>query len=554
MKKVSKSLLAGMLICSMAGCSIPSGTASNASSGTDSSSMTVAIGAQFDTLDPALSTTVYNQYVITSIYDGLYTMDENNEPQLELAKSVETSEDGKTWTFHLRDDVTFNDGKTKITSANYVYAYLRALSYGADNAFAVNNLLTFIQGAKDYNTKALAAGSSFDCTKEDHSSVGIEAPDDYTLVLKLNNPVTFLPVDLCDGSVFSPLPLDTPQHTSDWSLTPGYLTCGEYNLDSISVNDKAVISKNKNFYKADQVTMNQITYQVIADTEAQTAAFKSGDVDVALSISTEAATSYKDTDNLWAISIPSTYSLVLNCGPTGPEYLKDVNVRKALYEAIDKDALVDVIGGSDLYPTLEGYVPFGLQGADGDFREERDKEGGYTLSYNPDEAKELLAKAGYDSSNPLKITYKYSNNSFHGDIATMLQQMWQAVGIDVTFDAVESGVYYSQIDSGDVEIGRYGLQTSDSPLTMLKNWTNANLVTPLVDDATYDAMIDEAQTIADPTEFANKLHEAEDYLVQTMCYEIPLFQFSNPALVSSNLKGYCQHSTTLYFSKCTKTA
>lgn len=554
MKNRFKAFTAGLLAVVLAGCGSSAASTSSTSGTTssgDSSSLVVAIGAQFDTLDPALSTTVYNQYVIGDIYDGLYHLDSDGKPNLEMADSVDTSDDGLTWTFHLKKGLTFSDGTTPITSENFEYAWLRALSYGADNAFAVNNMLTSVKGASDYNARALAAGSSFDCTTEDHSDVGIECPDDYTIVLTLVNPVSYLPIWLSDGNVWSPLPLDTPQHSSDWSLTPGYLTCGEYDLDSISVNDKAVVSKNDNFFDADRVKMNEITYQVMTDQESQVAAFKSGDVDIALGISTDAAISYKDSDNLWTISLPSTYSICLNCGPTGPDYLKDINVRKALYEAIDKEALVDVIGGTELWPILDGYVPFGLQGANGDFREERDKEG-YDLKYDPDEAKELLAKAGYDESNPLHITYKYSNNSFHQDIATMLQQMWEAVGVEVDFDAVESGVYYSQIDEGDIELGRYGLQTNDSPMSMLKNWTNANLVTPLVNDDKYDQMIADAAQIADPTEFANALHKAEDYLVQEQCYEYPLFQFSEPALVQSNVHGYEQHTTLLYFSACTK--
>ena len=74
------------------------------------------------------------------------------------------------------------------------------------------------------------------------------------------------------------------------------------------------------------------------------------------------------------------------------------------------------------------------------------------MTYDPDQAKELLAGAGYDESNPLHITYKYSNNGIHGDVATMLQQMWEAVGVEVDFECVESGVYYDQLDQGDFEI------------------------------------------------------------------------------------------------------
>lgn len=549
MKKVLGYVLSGVMALSMVGCS--SSSSSSTSSTTTESSMVVAIGSQFDTLDPALSTTVYNAYVIGSIYSGLYKLNSDGSTEYSLAESAETSEDGLTWTFYLREDATFTDG-TPITSENYLYTYLRALSYGVDNAFAVNDMKNFIVGAEEYAEAAYLEGSDFDCTTADHSGVGIETPDDYTLVLHLNYPVSYLPVDLSGGNVWSPLPLDTPQHDSSWSLEVGYETNGEYELVSFSVNDSAVLTKSDTYFNADEVLMENITYQVMTDTDAQVAAFQSGDVDVALSISTDTALSYQDTENLWVLSYPSTYALVVNSGETGNPALQDVNVRKALYEAIDKEAIVEVIGGEDIYPILDGFVPFGFEGIDGDFREERDEEG-YSTSYNPEEAIELLNAAGYTEDNPLQLTYKYSKNSFHEDVATMLQSMWTALGcVEVTFDAVESGVYYSQLDEGDVEIGRYGLQAGDSPITFLKNWTSSMLVTNLIgDDGTYDQMIEDAQYIADADEFLEALHEAEDYLIDENYFIFPLFQFTSQALVQSGLSGYELHGTMPYFSTCT---
>ena len=560
MKKSLAYLLSGMMTLGLVGCGGSStgtttptagATAGTTTTGDGATSMVVAIGAQFDTLDPQLSTTLYNSYVINSVYAGLTKVNADSSTSYDLAESSETSEDGLTWTFHLKKDVTFNDG-TPITSANYVYSYLRALSYGVDNAFRVNDMQQMIKGAQDYSNRAYEAGDSFDCTTEDHSDVGIEAPDDYTLVLTLNYPVPYFLTTVAGGGVFSPLPLDTPQHTSDWSVTPGYATCGEYELVEFSLNDKAVLKKSDTYYGKDAVKMDEITYQVMPDVDAQYAAFQTGDVDVALSVSVSTALSYKGTDNLWVLTYPSSYSLVLNCGETGPDFLKDVNVRKALYEAIDKEALVDVIGGDEIYPVLNGYVPFGLFGETKDFRTERDEEG-YESSYNPEEAKALLEAAGYSESNPLKFTYKYSKNSIHEDVATMLQSMWKALGcVEVDFDAVESGVYYDQLDQGDFQIGRYGLQGEASPINFLKNWTSANLVYNSVNDPKYDKMIDDAKYITDPTEFAKALHEAEDYLVQEQFLEFPLFQFSSPALVSSSLSGYELHSTMPYFSACVK--
>ena len=562
MKKSLGYLLSGVMALGLVGCGGSSAstdtstttagtTTADSSASTGSSSMVVAIGAQFDTLDPALSTTLYNAYVIGSIYQGLTKVEADSSTSYALAESSETSEDGLTWTFHLRQDATFTDG-TPITAENYVYAYLRALSYGVDNAFRVNDMQQMIKGAEEYSTNAYTVGESFDCTTEDHSSVGIEATDDYTLVLTLNYPVPYFLTTVAGGGVWSPLPLDTPQHKSDWSTELGYATCGQYELTEFSLNDKAVLVKSDTYYAPEEVTMEQITYQVMPDVEAQYAAFLTGDVDVALSVSVSTALSFKGTDNLWVLTYPSAYSLVLNCGEGGPDFLKDVNVRKALYEAINKEDLVDVVGGEEIYPILDGYVPFGLYGVSGDFREERDAEG-YDSSYNLEEAKQLLADAGYSKSNPLKFTYKYSKNSIHEDVATMLQSMWQELGcVEVDFDAVESGVYYDQLDQGDFQIGRYGLQASASPMNFLKNWTSANLVYDSVEDPTYDKMIDDAKYIVDPTEFAEALHDAEDYLIQEQFKEFPLFQFSSPALVNSGLSGYELHGTMPYFSQCTK--
>ena len=570
MKKTLGYLLSGVMALSLVACGGGSttdnaatatpednGTATataetTASTGGNSDSMTIAIAMQFDTLDPALSTTVYNAYVIQSIYAGLYKLGDDDLPVYDLAEDVQTSDDGLTWTFKLRQDAVFSDG-TPIKAENYEFAILRALSYGAENAFRTSSMAEYLVGGNDYRLRAIEAGPSFDCLTEDHSDVGVEVIDDYTFALHLNHPVPYLDVNLCGGGVWSALPLDTPQHDSAWSITPGYPTSGPYDLKSFDLNDAAVVTKSATYYDQSRVTMNELVWQVMSDPSAQEAAFKAGDIDVALSVSTDAALSYQGTPSLWMLQYPSTYSLCVNTGPNGPEALKNENVRKALYMAINKEAVVNVIGNTDMYPILNGYVPYGLPGANGDFRTERDAEG-YTLTYNKEEAIKLLNEAGYDENNKLHLTYKYSKNSFHEDVATMLQSMWNDLGcVEVEFDATEGGVYYGQIDEGDIEIGRYGLQTDDSPMTMLKNWTSNNLVTPLVGDGgVYDKMIADAAVIADPVEFANALHAAEDYLVEEHAYQFPMFQFAQPALVQENLKNYKLHITTLDFEKCVK--
>lgn len=509
--------------------------------------ITIAVGSQFTTLDPGLNTETVNNYAINHMYSGMFKQDEAGNAVPELCESYEVSDDGLTYTFTLVD-AQWSDG-VPVTAHDFVYSYLRALSYGADNAWAANNLVTYIQGAAEYNENALSVGESFDCTVEDASGVGIKALDDRTLELTLKKPCAYL-TKLMASNVWNPVREDfAPQHESLWAYEPGYPTTGAYTLVECNENEKCVLEKNPNYYKADEVSMDAIHYIVMPDSAAQALAFQSGEVDIALAISSDTAISYEGSENLWIVPRCSNYFLAINSGETGPEWAKDVNLRRALALAIDKDALVEVLGGATLFPPLDGYVPTGVGGVSGDFRAEGDADG-FTLTYDVDQAKALLADAGYDESNPLKVTYKYSNNSIHGDVATMLQSMWQAAGINVEFAAVESGVFYDQLDQGDFEIARYGYVASDDAMQYLELWTTSIQVVAAVDDPEYDRMIDEAGMIVDPAEYYTALHAAEDYLCEENVYVIPLFDYTSPALVQSNVTGYSTRGGSVNFTKC----
>lgn len=546
MKKTYAKLMAAVMAAASVMPAVPA-----AADETEGSSLTVAVGSQFTTFDPALNTETANNYVFSHMYSGLFRKGENGEINNELCESYEVSDDGLTYTFHLVPDAVWSDGQP-ITANDFVYSYLRALSYGADNIWSINDFVNFIEGAQEYSEAALAEGESFDCTTADHSSVGIEAVDDTTLVIKLKTPCAYL-TGLMTSNAWLPVREDFAlQHDSLWAFEGDYPTSGPYTLSECNETEKAVLEKNDNYLNADEVTMDEITFLCMADKDAQALAYQTGEIDVALGISTDTALSYEGTDELWLIPKSSNYYLAINSGENGPEWAKNVDVRRALALAIDKDALVDVLGGGSFYPVLNGFVPEGIAGDTDSFRAEGDADG-YTLVYDPEQAKELLAGAGYDESNPLHITYKYSNNGMHGDVATMLQQMWQAIGVDVEFQCVESGVYYDQIDQGDFEICRYGYSAEDSPIQFLEMWTTGMQVVPAVDDPTYDQMIADARQIADRSEYIKALHDAEDYLVEENVYVIPLFNYNDPALIQSYVEGESMNGMYPYFAYTTIT-
>ena len=110
----------------------------------------------------------------------------------ELCDTYETSEDGLTWTFTLKDGLLWSDGDP-LTAKDFEYSYLRVLGYGADAAYNVYDIASNVVGAQEYNERALEAGNDFDITTEDHSGVGIKAIDDKTLEIKLINPIPYFP-------------------------------------------------------------------------------------------------------------------------------------------------------------------------------------------------------------------------------------------------------------------------------------------------------------------------------------------------------------------------
>lgn len=491
--------------------------------------VTVGVAQQFTTLDPGLSTETVNRYAIAHMYSGLYKKLEDGSVVPELAaEEAEVSEDGLTYTVKIKEGLTWSDGEP-VTANDFVYAVNRNLTYGAENGFVTDKLVRYLEGAEEYLADTEVDLSTF-------SFAGVEALDDTTVVYHLKTPCAFFTGLLCNAA-YLPLREDVAEPGfSEWSVEPGYPVTGAYVLDYCNENEKVVLTKNENYYDAENVTVDQITFQVMPDMDAQAAAFKTGDIDAALSINASIVATYENPEELWNRPQQSVYSIDLNSGETGPEALKDVNVRRALAVAINREEIVKAINAGDFYTPLYGYVPHGMMGAEKDFREESDEKQKFQ-EYDPELAKELLAEAGYDESNPLTLRYKYSNNSIHADVAQMLEQMWKAVGINIELDVVESGVFYDQVDQGDFDLARYGLSCSNDPSEFLNQWTKAMQPVPAVADDAYDQMMTDVTKIIDRTDYMNELHEIEKYLVEDQVYVIPLFDFNEPALKSEHLKG-----------------
>lgn len=526
MKKFASLLLAfAMTVGMLTGCGGDSGTSSTGEA--PAQEVTVAISSTFATLDPALISTTHMAHVYGNMGSNFYRTDANGVLQYDLGENMEKSEDGLTYTFTIKEGLKWSDGEP-LTAEHFVYGIKRAIGYGPDNAYTKKNLVNFIAGAEE------AANAAMDVA--DMTNVGVTALDDTTFQVTLSTPCPYFE-RIFSGNVTSPMRPDFAlEHDSSWSVNGTYPSSGPMVLESISPEEEAVLVKNENYWDAENVTLEKATFVVMTDSTAQVNAFRTGDIDIAMSVPSEVATNAEYESNIvMPEKYVSNYFVLINSGPKAQvEALKDENVRKALALAIDKDTMLNILGGK-ANVRLDGYIPYGFEGVDGnDFRDEKSYG-----EFNLEEAKTLMEAAGYNENNHLKFEYLYSNSQFHADVAQILQQMWSQIYVDVELKSIEMGVFYDYIDNGDFTTCRYANNDSTDPLSYFQLFTTDSQIDgcQAITDPVLDQMVEEAYQITDHDEYIAKLHEIEDYFVDEKQYVIPLLTQNSVVLVQDGIEG-----------------
>ncbi len=526
MKKFASLLLAfAMTVGMLTGCGGDSGTSSTGEA--PAQEVTVAISSTFATLDPALISTTHMAHVYGNMGSNFYRTDANGVLQYDLGENMEKSEDGLTYTFTIKEGLKWSDGEP-LTAEHFVYGIKRAIGYGPDNAYTKKNLVNFIAGAEE------AANAAMDVA--DMTNVGVTALDDTTFQVTLSTPCPYFE-RIFSGNVTSPMRPDFAlEHDSSWSVNGTYPSSGPMVLESISPEEEAVLVKNENYWDAENVTLEKATFVVMTDSTAQVNAFRTGDIDIAMSVPSEVATNAEYESNIvMPEKYVSNYFVLINSGPKAQvEALKDENVRKALALAIDKDTMLNILGGK-ANVRLDGYIPYGFEGVDGnDFRDEKSYG-----EFNLEEAKSLMEAAGYNENNHLKFEYLYSNSQFHADVAQILQQMWSQIYVDVELKSIEMGVFYDYVDNGDFTTCRYANNDSTDPLSYFQLFTTDSQIDgcQAITDPVLDQMVEEAYQITDHDEYIAKLHEIEDYFVEEKQYVIPLLTQNSVVLVQDGIEG-----------------
>ena len=520
-KKLTAALLTMTLVCTgaLSGCVTADPSAEAGEKG-----ITVAISSDTGTMDPAGSIALtYLAYSVSAL-DELLTYDENGEIEYRAAESYEVNDDSTVWTFHLREDALWSDG-TPVTSADFMNTITRALDPASGSGYA--NYLFPIENAEAiYNGKA------------DMDSLGVETPDEHTLIFRLAEPCVYF-LDLLRLPVYTPSCSEYADSVdSGWDRDPETsLSNGPFCLAEYVPDQYFVLEKNENYWNADAVKLDTITYRFFDDTQSMANAYEAGEADVATSLSSTVMEAYEGTDDLFVTDQIATRYIYMNLNM---EPLNDVRVREAINLAINREELCQIVG-SDTEPAYNLVAKYMKDKNTGEYFVDEAEQ---PFEEDVAKAQELLAEAGYPNGEGFpELTYNYPTLEMDSDTAQVIQeQLKENLNITINLEAQELQANYSTRYAGDFDLCRMNW-TADfaDPYTYLSMLlSNSTYNCSGINDTEYDSIVTASNSESDPAKRSELLHQAEQLAVGEQFYIIPLFAMKSVNLVNPDITGIRQ--------------
>ena len=523
MKKILSVLLSVVLFgtCILSGCGRQEETE-------EQKEIVVATNSETGGLDPAgMIALTYLAYSVAAL-DELLTYNEAGEIEYRAAESYEVNDDSTIWTFHLRKDAMWSDG-TPVTSADFLNTMLRALDPKSGNGYA--NYLFPIQNAEAiYNGKA------------DADSLGVKTPDDNTLIFILEKPCVYF-LDLLRLPVYTPSCVKYADEVgSGWDKNPSSsVSNGPFYLSEYVSEQYFVLKKNPQYWNAESIKLDQITYRFFDNQQSMATAYETGEVDVAPSLQSSVMKLYEGRDDLVITDTIATRYIYPNLNV---EPLDDVRVRKALNLAINREELCKVLG-EDTEPAVNFIARYMKDKNTGNYFVD---EAEPPFEENLAEAKQLLAEAGYpDGEGFPTLTYKYPSLEMDSDTAQVIQeQLKKNLNISIELSAQELQVNYTDRRAGDFQLCRMNW-TADfaDPYTYLSLLlSNSTYNCSGISNEKYDTLVAQSDVETDPLKRAKLMHEAEYLAVGEEFYIIPLYSMKSCNLIRPQITGITQNPAT----------
>lgn len=403
-----------------------------------SQNLIVALQHGITTLDPAYLRLLNEQYIACNIWEGLVRKNVDGLIEPGIAKSWEVSPDGLKYTFHLRKNAMWSDGKP-VTAYDFEYAWKRALDPNKDSAVVF--MMYFLKNGQAYNNN-----------KAERDDVGVKALDDHTLEVILENPTPFF-LEILNYHTYFPVRQDIVEKDPDsWHRKPHtFVSNGPFYLEKLYDNKKIVTLKNPHYWDKDNVHLNSITYLIerIDEKEIWTRyteeilsnkSPEESTIDFGYVFPSEVNIADEIDSKRFNVIADNSLTTVYLCINSQNKPLDDIRVRQALELALNRNYIVEE--GKMNEEVATGFVPPGIPDLElgSDFRI---KGGEYMhkefSSDNVSKAKTLLKEAGYTDLSQFPTISILARSL---GIAEYIEDSWEAnLGINVEIDVCKDALY-----------------------------------------------------------------------------------------------------------------
>ena len=254
----------------LAGAMALSGCGGSKSASKNGKILTIEEGPDVETIDPALNQAADGANYITMLSDNLLRLDKDGKIAPSLAEKYEVSDDGLTWTFHLRDGLKWSDGSA-LTANDFVYSWQRMVDPEVAAPYA-ETMLGMVEGYKDAIGNPDANGNT--TTTPDVTKLKVEAPDDKTFVVHMSHPTPYFD-RLASFAALSPVKKEVVEANPDgWSLDPKtYVSTGPFKLTEWKQGSHILVTKNENYWNKDAVKLDGIKCLLMQDQNAAFSAY-----------------------------------------------------------------------------------------------------------------------------------------------------------------------------------------------------------------------------------------------------------------------------------------
>jgi oligopeptide transport system substrate-binding protein len=476
-------------------------------------------GGDPQTLDPARADDVQSFAVLTDIYEGLVTIDAHGQLIPGVAESWDVDSDGLSYTFHLNPGARWSNGEP-VLAQHFVAAFRRTLSPDIGSAYAF--LLHAIKNA------ALVASGELPAEE-----LGVDAPDARTLVIRLDAPAPQL-LSILAMPIAYPLWTDAATASEQFSDAQHFVGNGPYLLAAWQPGSRIRLQKNFLYRDAGSVQIDVVEYYAIQDPLSELNMYRAGELDITTTVPGPNVKQLRDTRS-GELHIAPSLGIYYLAFDLSEDPLNDLALRQALTMAINRNALVSVIGRGE--QPAYGLVPDGVSG----YKPARYGWSSLSEIEREAEARRIFASSRYATTTPLRLKLTYDAGDIHEKVAVAVSAMWRDVlGIDVELDKREWKYFLATRDNRkEWQMMRFawtGDYDHASTFTeILHSASPQNL--PGYANPRFDELLDAAVNASDTSTQAQLLAQAEAVMLEN--YPIaPLYFYVSKHLVSPSVRGF----------------